>query len=62
MGSNDLPAVGFTYLTPRQADADSDALRVADAILSAGESSRLYNSLVYTQQLAAEVDSNCGDA
>jgi zinc protease len=57
-GSNDLPAVGLTYLTPRQADADSDALRVADAILSAGESSRLYNSLIYTQQLAAEADSN----
>lgn len=56
-GSNDLPAVGLTYLVPRQADPDSDALRVADAILSAGESSRLYNSLVYNQQLAAEVDS-----
>jgi len=56
-GRNDLPAVGLTYLTPRQADADSDALRVADAILSAGESSRLYNSLVYNQQLAAEVNS-----
>src|SRR5215217_67323 len=57
-GRNDLPAVGLTYLTPRQADADSDALRVADAILSAGESSRLYNSLVYNQQLAAEVNSS----
>src|SRR6476469_8873392 len=57
-GSNDLPAVGLTYLTPRQADADSDALRVADAILSSGESSRLYHSLVYTQQLAAEADAN----
>jgi len=56
-GANDLPAVGLTYLTPRQADPDSDVLRVADAILSAGESSRLYNSLVYTQQLAAEADS-----
>ena len=56
-GSNDLPAVGLTYLTPRQADADSDALRVADVILSGGESSRLYHSLVYTQQLAAEVNS-----
>src|SRR5215203_4595425 len=53
-GPNDLPAVGLTYLTPRQADADSDALRVADVILSGGESSRLYNALVYTQQLAAE--------
>jgi zinc protease len=57
-GRNDLPAVGLTYLTPRQADADSDALRVADAILSAGESSRLYNALVYNQQLAAEVNSS----
>ena len=55
-GSNDLPAVGLTYLTPRQADPDSNALRVADAILSSGESSRLYHSLVYTQQLAAEVE------
>ena len=57
-GRNDLPAVGLTYLTPRQADADSDALRVADTILSAGESSRLYNALVYTQQLAAEINSS----
>src|SRR5689334_6045544 len=57
-GSNDLPAVGFTYLTPRQADPDTDALRVVDAILSSGESSRLYHSLVYTQQLAAEADAN----
>ena len=57
-GSNDLPAVGLTYLTPRQSDPDSSALRVVDAILSAGESSRLYNALVYSQQLAAEVDAN----
>lgn len=57
-GRNDLPAVGLTYLTPRQADPDSDVLQVADAILSAGESSRLYNSLVYNQQLAAQVFSN----
>jgi zinc protease len=57
-GHNDLPAVGLTYLTPRQADADSYVLRVADAILSAGESSRLYHSLVYEQQIAAEVNAN----
>ncbi len=57
-GRNDLPAVGLTYLAPRQADPDSDALRVADAILSAGESSRLYHTLVYEQQLAAEADAN----
>jgi zinc protease len=57
-GSNDLPAVGLTYLTPRQADPDSDALRLADVILSGGESSRLYNALVYTQQIAAEINSS----
>ena len=57
-GKNDLPAVGLTYLIPRQADADSDALQIADALLSAGESSRLYHALVYDQQLAAEVNSS----
>jgi zinc protease len=57
-GSNDLPAVGMTYLAPPQAAADAPALYIADAILSTGESSRLYNSLVYQQQLAAEVSSN----
>lgn len=57
-GRNDLPAVGMTYLTPKLSDPDSDALRLADVILSGGESSRLYNALVYTQQLAAEVFSD----
>jgi len=57
-GRNDLPAVGVTYLAPRKADPDAPAVYVADAILSAGESSRLYNALVYQQQLAAEVNSN----
>ena len=57
-GKNDLPAVGLTFLTAPLRDPDSDALRVADAILSAGESSRLYNALVYNQQLAAEVNSS----
>ncbi|PWT93148.1 MAG: insulinase family protein [Blastocatellia bacterium] len=57
-GTNDLPAVGITYLTTRQADPDSNVLKVVEAILSAGESSRLYHSLVYEQQLAAEVNSS----
>ncbi|HJU91821.1 MAG TPA: pitrilysin family protein, partial [Pyrinomonadaceae bacterium] len=57
-GKNDLPAVGLTFLTTHMADSDSDVLRVADAILSAGESSRLYNALVYNQQLAAEINSS----
>jgi len=53
-----LPAVGMTYLTPPQADPDSDVLRVAGAVLSLGESSRLYHSLVYEQQLAAQAEAN----
>jgi zinc protease len=53
-GSNDLPAIGVTFLTPRQTDPDSDVLRVAAAILASGESSRLYRSLVYEQQLAVD--------
>lgn len=50
-----LPAIGVTYLTPDRANADAEALRVAEAILSAGESSRLNHSLVYEQQIAASV-------
>src|SRR6267143_1343063 len=57
-GSNDLPAIGFTFLAPPKASADAYALRVAESILSAGESSRLYHSLVYQQQLAQEVSSS----
>jgi zinc protease len=57
-GANDLPAIGLTYITPRQANPDSEALQIAEAILSMGESSRLYHQLVYKQQLAAEVEAS----
>ena len=57
-GTNDLPAIGLTYITPRQSDPDSEALQIAEAILSMGESSRLYHELVYRQQLAAEVEAS----
>ena len=57
-GRNDLPAVGLTFLTPRQADSDSEPLRIAQTVLSGGESSRLYHALVYEQQMAAEVDAS----
>ncbi|HVG29751.1 MAG TPA: pitrilysin family protein [Pyrinomonadaceae bacterium] len=50
-----LPAVAFTFLTPPKSDADTDALRVAEVILSGGESSRLYRTLVYEQQIAQQV-------
>jgi zinc protease len=55
-GTNDLPAVGLTYLTPGEAHPDTAALDVAQAVLGAGESSRLYHALVYEQQVAAEVE------
>jgi zinc protease len=57
-GTNELPAVGLTYITPRQSDADNGALQLAEAILSMGDSSRLYHELVYQQQLAAEVEAS----
>ena len=53
-----LPAVAVTYLAPPVSDPDADALRVAESILSSGESSRLYQSLVYTQQVAQEAFAN----
>jgi len=47
-----LPAVAITWQGPAAADPDAAPLRVLDAILSGGKSSRLYNSLVYEQQIA----------
>jgi zinc protease len=53
-----LPAVAITYLAPPVSSPDADALRVAESILSNGESSRLYQSLVYSQQIAVEAFAN----
>jgi len=53
-----LPALAITWLGPKAADPDAPALKVLDAILSAGKSSRLYDSLVYDQQVAAEAFSS----
>lgn len=50
-----LPAVMISYQIPPDRDADNAALTVLNAILSAGDSSRLYESLVYRDQLAANV-------
>jgi zinc protease len=47
-----LPAIAITWQAPRAAHPDAAALTVLDSILSGGKSSRLYNSLVYDQQLA----------
>ena len=48
-----LPATGITYLLPPRKNDDTDALRVAEVILGRGESSRMNQSLVYRQQIAA---------
>ncbi|HEX8570286.1 MAG TPA: pitrilysin family protein [Caulobacteraceae bacterium] len=47
-----LPALAITYPAPPANHQDAAALSVLDAVLSAGESSRLYETLVYEQQLA----------
>ena len=51
-----LPAVVISYPAPPASSDDAPVLEVLDAILSAGRSSRLYQSLVYSQQLATEAD------
>jgi zinc protease len=50
-----LPALAITWLAPAAADKDVPALTVLDAVLSAGKSSRLYDSLVYDQKIAQSV-------
>ncbi len=49
-----LPAVAITYLAPDSKSRDIAPLKIAQAILSGGESSRLYQELVYKQQIAQE--------
>lgn len=50
-----LPAVAITWLLPPASDsADSIALQVVAALLSRGDSSRLYQSLVYKHQVAQQ--------
>ena len=51
-----LPAIAFTYLTPPERSPDAEPLRVAATILAQGESSRLYRSLIYDQQVAQSAD------
>ncbi len=53
-----LPAVAITWLGPKAADPDAPALTVLDAILSGGKSSRLYDALVYDQQIAVQIYSS----
>ncbi|HTU12806.1 MAG TPA: pitrilysin family protein [Allosphingosinicella sp.] len=52
-----LPAVLISYPAPPATDRDAAAMEVLDGILSTGESSRLHQSLVYRDQLAAQASS-----
>lgn len=53
-----LPATAITYLLPPRKSDDTEALRVVEVILGRGESSRMNQSLVYRQQLAANASAN----
>jgi len=53
-----FPAVAITYLAPNSRDKDVPALEIAETILANGESSRLYQELVYKQQIAQEASFN----
>lgn len=56
-GSNvPLPAAAMTWVVPNARSADSAPLTVAAAILGLGESSRAYQSLVYRDKIANEVE------
>ncbi|MEY2487701.1 MAG: zinc protease [Verrucomicrobiota bacterium] len=50
-----LPAFAITYLGPSIRSEDNAPLELVDTIISDGESSRFYQSLVYEQQIAARV-------
>ncbi len=51
-----LKGVAFTFLVPSTKSDDAPALRMMATILSQGRSSRLYQSLVYQQQLATSAN------
>lgn len=51
-----FPATAIVYRAPRTNSPDIPALRLASAILSGGESSRMYISMVREQQIAQEAD------
>ncbi|MES2835298.1 MAG: pitrilysin family protein [Pseudomonadota bacterium] len=53
-----LPVAMLAWRTVPYGDEDRAALTVLDGILSTGESSRLYRSLVYDKQIAAQASSS----
>ena len=50
-----LPAIAVTYLAPSIRSNDSPALSLVGEILAGGESSRLYQTMVYEQQVVQNV-------
>ncbi|HEV7690604.1 MAG TPA: insulinase family protein, partial [Hyphomonadaceae bacterium] len=53
-----LPLVAISWPAPAATDKDMAVIQVMDAIMTAGQSSRFYKSLVYDQKLAAQANSN----
>ena len=51
-----LPALAMTYLGPAISSDEAPAFAVLEQALSGGESSRLYQSLIYEQELAQTAD------
>jgi predicted Zn-dependent peptidase len=56
-----LPRLDMAYHVPASSSPDYDALTVLSSILSSGRSSRLYESVVRQQQLAANVFAGVGE-
>ena len=50
-----LPAIAITYLGPSVRNEDASALSLLGEIMAGGESSRLYESMVYQQQVVQSV-------
>jgi zinc protease len=51
-----FPAAAVVYRAPKTTSADIPALRLAASIMSGGESSRMYQSLIREQQIAQQAD------
>jgi zinc protease len=50
-----LPAIAISYLAPSIRSEDAPALSLVEEIFSGGDSSRLYESMVYQEQVAQNV-------
>jgi zinc protease len=55
-----LVGVAMNFLVPPAKNEDAESLQMAATILSQGRSSRLYQSLVYQQQLAQSANAGAG--